>query len=97
VIEMFDLDKAIAEWKKRMRRSPSIDDGDLAELERYLRDKVEDLAAGGMDPEGAFRTAEAEFRRAGGLDAAYGHARSARPRGRFPWRPVRFSPDLVWS
>ena len=31
---MFDLEKAISEWKKALRRSPSIDDGDLAELER---------------------------------------------------------------
>ena len=94
---MFDLDKAIAEWKQRMRRSPSIDDGDLAELERYLRDKVADLVVAGVDPEAAFGSAEAEFRRAGSLDAAYGHARAARPRGRFPWRPVRFSPALLAS
>jgi putative ABC transport system permease protein len=94
---MFDLEKAIAEWKKRMRRSPSIDDGDLAELERYLRDKVADLVQGGLDPEEAFRSAEAEFRRVKSLDAAYGHARSARPAGRFPWRRVRFSPALLAS
>jgi len=94
---MFDLEKAITEWKKAMRRSASIDDGDLAELERYMRDKVEDLTAQGLSPEEAFRSAEAEFLRAGTLDAAYGHARSARPGRRFPWRPVRFSPDLFWS
>ena len=94
---MFDLEKGIAEWKKRMRRSPSIDDGDLAELERYLRDKVADLVQGGLDPEEAFRAAEAEFERAGTLDTAYGQARSARPAGRFPWRRVRFSPALLTS
>jgi putative ABC transport system permease protein len=94
---MYDLDKAVTEWKKRMRRSAAIDDGDLAELERYLRDKVEDFVRGGLDAEEAFRSAEAEFRRAGSLDAAYGHARAARPRGRFPWRPVRFSPALLGS
>ena len=93
---MFNLEEAIAKWKKAMRRSPAIDDGDRAELERYLRDKVEDLVKGGLDPEAAVRSAEAEFRRAGSLDAAYGHARSARP-GRFPWRPVRFSPALLAS
>ena len=94
---MFDLEKAIAEWKKAMRRSPSIDEGDLAELERYLRDKVDDLTGQGASPEEAFRAAEEEFRRAGTLNAAYGHARSARPGRRFPWRPARFSLDLVWS
>jgi putative ABC transport system permease protein len=94
---MFDLEKAIAEWKKTLRRNPSIDDGDLAELERYLRDKIADLVQGGLDPEEAFRSAEAEFRRAVTLDAAYGQARSARPAGRFPWRRVRFSPALLTS
>ena len=94
---MFDLEKEIKEWKKAMRRNPSIDDGDLAELERYLRDKVEDLAGRGMDQEEAFRSAEAEFRRNGALEAAYGHVRAARPGGRFPWQPVRFSPDLLGS
>lgn len=94
---MFDLEKAISAWKKALRRSPTIDDGDLAELERYLRDKVEDLTRQGLSPEEAFRAAEAEFRRAGALDAAYGHARAARPGGRFPWRPRRFSSGLLQS
>ena len=94
---MFDLEKAITNWRKAMRRSPSIDDGDLAELERYLRDKVEDLCGQGLSQEEAFRSAEAEFRRAGALDAAYAHAHAARPRGRFPWQPVRFLPDLLRS
>jgi len=94
---MFDLEKAIAEWKKSMRRSPSIDEADLAELERYLRDKVDDLAAGGLGPEEAFRLANEEFRRAGTLEAAYGQTRSARPGRRFPWKNSRFAPGLFWS
>jgi len=94
---MFDLEKAITEWKRTMRRSPSIDDGDLADLDRYLRDKVEDSIRRGSGAEEAFKTAEAEFRRAGALDAAYGHARAARLGGRFPWRPRRFSPGLLRS
>jgi putative ABC transport system permease protein len=96
-MNMFDLERAISEWKKAMRQSPSIEDGDLVELERYLRDKVEDLTCQGLSPEEAFRAAEAEFLRAGVLDAAYGHARAARPVRRFPWRPARFSPGLLRS
>jgi putative ABC transport system permease protein len=94
---MFDLEQAITEWKKAMRRSPSIDDGDLAELERYLRDKVDDLIARGASPEEAFRAAEAEFRQAGTLDAAYGHVRSTHPGRRFPWRAPHFAPGLLRS
>jgi putative ABC transport system permease protein len=95
---MFDLEKTIKDWKSAMRRSPSIDEADLAELERYLRDKVEDLAAaGGLSQEEAFLRAEDEFRRAGALDAAYGHVRAARPGRRFPWKKARFAPGLLWS
>jgi putative ABC transport system permease protein len=94
---MFDLEKAIAEWRRKARRSPTIDEGDLAELERYLRDKVEDLKSQGTSLEAAFRKAEEEFRGAGALEAAYGHARAARPVRRFPWKKARFSPGLVWS
>jgi len=94
---MFEFEKAIAEWKKAMRRSPSIDEADLAELERYLRDKIEDLGRQGLGADEAFRQAEEEFRRAGALDAAYGHARSARPARRFPWTKSRFAPGLLWN
>jgi putative ABC transport system permease protein len=94
---MFDLERAIADWKQALRRSPSIDEGDLAELERYLRDKVEDLAAGGLGLEEALRRAEAEFKRDGTLDAAYAHARAARPGRRFPWKKSRFAPGLLWT
>ncbi len=94
---MYDLERAITEWKRAMRRSPSIDEGDLAELERYLRDKVEELAAAGVSPEEAFLKAEEAFRQAGSLDAAYGHVRSARPGRRFPWTKARFAPGLLLS
>jgi putative ABC transport system permease protein len=94
---MFDLEKTIKDWKSAMRRSPSIDEADLAELERYLRDKIEDLGRQGLGQDEAFRQAEQEFRRAGALDAAYGHVRAARPGRRFPWKKARFAPGLLWS
>jgi len=94
---MFDLEKAVTEWKRAMRRSPSIEDGDLAELERYLRDKVEDQTRQGLSLEDAFKTGAAEFLRAGALDAAYAHSRAAHPARRFPWRPARFPPGLLMS
>jgi putative ABC transport system permease protein len=94
---MLDLEKSIAEWRRKARRSSTIDAGDLAELERYLRDKVEDLTGGGLSLEEAFQRAEEEFRGAEALEAAYGHAQAARPGRRFPWKKARFSPGLLWS
>jgi putative ABC transport system permease protein len=94
---MFDFEKAVREWKRTMRRSPAIEDGDLAELERYLRDKVDDLTGQGLGLEAAFRSAIAEFERGSSLDAAFAHVHAARPRGRFPWRRPVFSPGLLRS
>jgi len=50
----FDLDKAIAEWSRRMKRSGALEDGMIAELEAHLRDEVEDLVGHGKSPEDAF-------------------------------------------
>jgi len=94
---MFDLEKAIAGWKRGMQKNPSIEESDLAELERYLRDKIDDFVGAGLEPEDAFRRVEAEFVNASGLDAAYGHARAARPGRRFPWRPGGFDFALLRS
>jgi putative ABC transport system permease protein len=92
---MFDLEKAIAVWRRKARRSWTIDESDLAELERYLRDKVEDLTNRGAGQEEAFRKAEEGFRDPGALDGAYRHARALRPGRRFPWKKARFSPALL--
>jgi putative ABC transport system permease protein len=50
----FDLDKAIAEWSRRMRSKGALEDGMIAELEAHLMDEVEDLVAQGKSPEEAF-------------------------------------------
>jgi putative ABC transport system permease protein len=94
---MFDLEKAIAEWRRKARRSRTIDESDLAELERYLRDKVEDLTSRGAGLAEAFHKAEDEFRRAEALEAAYAHVRAARPGRHFPWKRARVTTGLIWS
>ena len=94
---MFNLEQAIAEWRKAMRKKRAVQDGDLAELESYLRDKVKDLAGRGMSEEEAFRKAETEFVRAEGLDADYYRARARKRGGRPPWQAPRFMPDLLWN
>jgi hypothetical protein len=57
---MFDLEQAIKEWKKSLRMKNAIEDGDAAELEGYLRDKIEDLRGQGKSEEEAFKKAEFE-------------------------------------
>jgi putative ABC transport system permease protein len=91
---MFDLERAIAEWMKSLRRNKAVQDGDRVELEGYLREKIDDLVAGGMSEEEAFRKATGLFLADGVLDKEYLRARSRRgtPHGG-PW----FLPDLVWN
>jgi putative ABC transport system permease protein len=94
---MFDLENAVDRWKKAMGKSRAIQDGDLAELEAYLRDKVEDLIRQGLNEEEAFRRAEAEFAGAERLDGDFYRVHTRRWSGRPPWQTPRFVPALVWN
>jgi putative ABC transport system permease protein len=94
---MFDLERAIKEWKKSLRRSPAIQDGDIVELEGYLRDKIEDLRGQGLSEEEAFKKAESEFARSEKLDGDYYRAGTRKWSGRPPWQAPRFMPELLWN
>lgn len=52
---VFDLDDAVAEWARGLRRSGSLEDGSLAELEAHVKDEIEELIGRGQSPEEAFR------------------------------------------
>jgi putative ABC transport system permease protein len=94
---VFDLERAIAEWKKALRRKRAIQDGDLVELESYLRDKIEDLMARGWKAEEAFARLGGEFSRAEELDGDYHRARASGPGRRPSWEAPRFMPPLLWN
>jgi len=94
---VFDKEDAIDRWKKVMRRSPMIEDGDLAELESYLRDKIDDLVERGMSEENAFKKAEHEFAGLDLLDRAFFGAQTRKPGRRPPWQAPRFVPSLLWN
>ncbi len=57
----FDLDKAILNWSRQLRRSGALEDGMIAELEAHLRDEVEDLIGDGKSPEAAFNDVTASL------------------------------------
>ncbi len=54
---MFELEKAIASWRKQMEADPALEPGHIAEIESHLRDKIDDLTARGRTPEEAFEEA----------------------------------------
>ncbi len=94
----FDLELAIAAWKKSLSGLQAVQDGDLAELEGHLRDKVEELVERGITEEDAFQKAASEFSGLPDLDGEYFRARStSRFGGRPSWQPPRFMPALVWN
>jgi len=54
---MFDLEKAIRLWRKRLQRSERIEDGQIAELESHIREEIEQLTAQGVPHQKAFEKA----------------------------------------
>ena len=77
---MFDLEKALATWRHQFRDSRTFSKKDLDEMERHLRDQVDDLVAAGATPEAAFREAVAEM---GGLVEAQSEY------GKVYWQKIR--------
>ncbi len=94
---MFDLEKAVVEWKRSLQRSPVFEDGHIAELEANLRDEVEELIGGGQSPEDAFAEALTTVGRPNRLGVEYSKAHSRRRFGRPSFEPPRFVPGLAWN
>ncbi|NNF04099.1 MAG: ABC transporter permease, partial [Rhodothermales bacterium] len=53
----FNLEQALAAWRRDLLRRPGLEPGVVQELESHLLDRFDELTAGGMDRESAFRTA----------------------------------------
>jgi len=81
----FDLERAVAGWSKSLRRHSAVEDGDAADLEGYLRDKIDDLVGRGLGEKEAFERAAGEFAAAEALSRDYLRSRTARGL-RLPWR-----------
>lgn len=58
---MFDLEKAIKEWKRSLRKNSVYEDGDIEELESHLRDRIDALLEAGKSAHKAFETASIEI------------------------------------
>lgn len=84
---MFDLEKAIKQWKKTLRKNESMEDGYLAELESHLRDEVENQINLGLPLEEAFERAAQSLGSAAGIGIEYLKSR----------KRYGFMPDLIWN
>ncbi len=93
---MFNLEKAIREWKRTLFRSQNMEEADVAELESYVRDETARLVKEGLDEETAFRKSIEDPASAEALEAEYAKVRRLRI-DRPAWHPARLLPSFAWS
>lgn len=96
-MEIFDLEKAIREWKKNLFKDPGLEENHIIELEEGLREEIEELVDGGMSKEEAFRRIAAEVAPGEVLGSEFYKVRTIRRSGRPSWQAPRFMPALLWN
>lgn len=76
----FDLDKAVAAWRKSLRHNRAFLHDDIDELESHLRDHVDELVDAGMPPKQAFEHALRRLGEMRRIEAEFGKVRWGRTR-----------------
>ena len=94
---MFDLENAIKQWRKELRKNEALEDGYIAELESHLRDEIDNLIDRGTSAENAFEKASKSIGQPEGIGTEFYKAHTRRLSGRPPWKPPRFMPELFWN
>ncbi|UCE42563.1 MAG: ABC transporter permease, partial [Candidatus Aminicenantes bacterium] len=84
---MFDLEKAIKQWRKSLRKNQAIEDGILVELESHLRDEFERQINLGMGAKEAFQAASRSIGSSDEIGTEF-HKHKTRQ---------GFMPDLIWN
>ncbi len=92
---MFNLEKAIKEWKKSLRKNEALEDGYIAELECHLRDEFEDGIKNGKTEEASFIDAVKEVGEADTLGEAYYKTDTTHISKRPPWKESKWMPSLL--
>ena len=94
---MFDLNQAIKDWRKSLRRNASLEDGYIMELESHLRDEIENLSGQGISIQEAFHTAVKNIGESHDLGAEYYKTDTRSFIGQPPWKMSRWNPGLYWN
>ena len=94
---MFDLEKAIRNWRKALHKMESMEDGHIAELEAHLRDEIEDRVNRGENEREAFQKAATNIGTILDIGAEVYKTRTRSISGRPPWELRRFMPALIWN
>ncbi len=91
---MFDLEKAIKNWRKALNKNEALEDGYKEELECHLRDKVDYLTGLGSSQEKAFEEAVEKIGEADSLGAEYFKTDTRGANGQPPWKKSHWLPPL---
>ncbi|MBA4317593.1 MAG: hypothetical protein C0412_04255 [Flavobacterium sp.] len=92
---MFNLEKAIKEWKKNLRKNEALEDGYIAELESHLRDEVDKGMKEGEGEEASFLKAIKKLGEADSLGEEYYKTDTTHINKRPPWKESRWVPVLL--
>jgi len=94
---MFELEKAIREWKKQLRKTESFEDGYIAELESHLREEIDRQKEFGRCDADAYIKAVAMVGSIESIAAEYSKTNVRSLTGPPSWKTSRFSPALLWN
>lgn len=94
---MFDLEKAVRNWRKALHKIESMEDGHIQELEAHLRDEIEERVSRGENKEEAFQEAVISIGSILDIGAEVYKTHTRSVSGRPPWELHRFMPALVWN
>ena len=92
---MFELESAIKDWKKNLRKNESLEEGYIAELESHLRDEIAERIKSGKAEEASFTEAVKKIGKADALGEEYYKTDTTHISKRPPWKESRFMPALL--
>ena len=85
---MFDLEKAIKNWRKKLMKNESMEDGYIEEMESHLRDVIEEKIELGKSEEEAYRISTEKIGHPDQIGTEYHKTDTRHP---------RFMPELLWN
>jgi len=86
-VTVFNLDNALKEWVKTLRRNPGFEDGYIEELRSHVLDEVDFLVGQGKSEQEAFETAIANIGPVDGIGVEYYKTNTRRLVAAPPWQP----------
>ena len=94
---MFDLEKAIQQWKKELWKNEALEDGTITEMESHLRDEIDSLCVQDWNKKSAFKRAVDLIGQIQPIGSEYHKVNTRKRTGRPPWQSPFMMPDLLWN